>query len=367
MPIIKGSHTMYNLGFKFFALLLLCLLADQAWALSCYQGAGMSAYYAKNRVQTETISNEILVPNGMTKAGTILWRSQTYSTQFTCFDTDSQPGGESAYLYWNPDKTLNNIHHSIELGVTINGIDYPLSGARLLIGTGTSYDYWNGSRNCSNLGIRTTWGKRCARPETLLVKYSIFIRSTGSTPPKQGNIPNTGSYSVFQVDGQGGLNRSSSNANFQLKINGLNRIRFVECNPRVTIEGNAGNSINFGRIYTKEQNINQIIARKPFTIKADLSRPDTGGVCNGKMLVASFSAANLQDNTTILPEGRKDIGIQIFKHNQNEALAFKTPVDLAMLNNGVAQNQFDAGILQLAATPKAGQFNAVATVEITFK
>lgn len=198
------------------------------------------------------------------------------------------------------------------------------------------------------------------------MRYSIFVKSTNSSPPSNGQISNSGTYSVFQIDGRGGLN-IVKDSNFNLYLTGLNNIRFVQCNPEVTIEGTNGNTVDFGRIVTQTTDINQIIKRRSFNIKADLSKTDTGGVCNGNVLVASFLATNSLNNNTILPTGRSDIGIQLFQQNGTTPLNFLTPYDLATINNGVASNTFDAGVIQLSASPALGQFNATATVEVTFK
>lgn len=112
-------------------IMLLMLIAKSSWALSCYQGTT----YGGNRTQVESITQPVYVANGITAAGTTLWRSQTYTTTFTCFDTDRNPQGENAYLYWDPQKTLSTIHNSIKLGITVNSVDYNLvNGSRLSLG-----------------------------------------------------------------------------------------------------------------------------------------------------------------------------------------------------------------------------------------
>ncbi|WP_224971819.1 fimbrial protein [Acinetobacter oleivorans] len=347
-----------SLGFTLF----FCF-AQGAWALSCYKGSGLSAWSGKERTQTEAISQPVLVPMGVTAAGTTLWRSQTYSATFTCFDTESR-GGESAYAYWDPQSQISTIDPSIQVGVTINGVDYSLvKGQRLLLGPGTAAPV--STQNCRNIGI-TSSTKTCATPQTITVKYGIFVKSTNSNPPASGQISNSGTYSVFQIDGSGGLN-SVKDSNFNLYLTGLNNIKFVQCNPEVTVEGTNGNTVDFGKIVPQASYLNQIVKLRTFNIKADLSKTDTGGVCNGNVLVASFLATNSQNNNTILPTGRSDIGIQLFQHNGTTPLNFLTPYDLSTINNGVASNTFDAGVIQLSASPALGQFNATATVEVTFK
>ncbi|EMP1985493.1 hypothetical protein QDE96_001740 [Acinetobacter baumannii] len=57
-------------------IMLLMLIAKSSWALSCYQGTT----YGGNRTQVESITQPVYVANGITAAGTTLWRSQTYTT-----------------------------------------------------------------------------------------------------------------------------------------------------------------------------------------------------------------------------------------------------------------------------------------------
>nr|WP_174505777.1 fimbrial protein [Acinetobacter sp. Marseille-Q1620] len=348
-----------SLGF----ILFICL-AQSSWALSCFKGSGLTAWSSKERTQTEKISQQILVPLGITVPGTTLWRSQTYTTTFTCFDSDNQSAGEMAYLYWDPQTQMPNIDKSIQVGVTINGVDYPLvKGQRIPLSAGTVPPAT--TQNCSNIGISR---RICATPQSLTVKYGIYVKATGASPPVNGQIPNSGTYSVFQVDGVGGLN-AAANSNFNLYISGLNNIKFVQCNPEVTVNvtGTNGNIVDFGKIVTRTTDLNKIIRRKSFNIKADLTKSDTGGLCNGKVLVASFTTTNSLNGNTILPAGRKDIAIQLFKQNDTVPLILNTPYDLATINNGVASNNFDAGLIQLSSAPAVGKFSATAIVEVTFK
>lgn len=345
-----------------FAALFFMSFSQGTWALSCFAGSGLAAFQGKNGIQTATISDQVLVPTGFTTTGTILWRSQTYTSAFTCFDTDNQPNGENAFLYWDPQRTLSSIHPSIQVGITINGMDFPLiagNGVNLAPGTVTPATL----QNCRDIGISRL---RCATPRTLNFGYTVFVKATGAAPPTNGQIPNPGSVSLFQVDGSGGLN-GRPNSNFNLYLSGLNNIRFVECNPQITINSTNGNTVDFGRVVTQTNAVNQIINRKNFNIRTDLSRSDTGGVCNGKVLMASFSATNSQNLNTILPANRTDIGIQLFQKGGTTPIQFRTPYEISTINGGIASNDFEAGLIQLSPSPAVGRFNATAVVEVTFK
>lgn len=349
--------------------LILCLaavftfsLSQGAWAVSCFAGTGISAFKSKNLVQTGTITNEVTVPNGFITAGTTLWRSQTFSTAFTCFDTERQPDGESVYLYWDPQKKASTLHKSIEIGITINGVDYPLKGTnRLFIGAGTVLPA--NKKNCDDVEY---FRPLCATPQTINVQYSIFVKATGVAPPADGKIPNPGIINLFQVDGSGGLN-PNANSNFNLRVSGLDKIKFVECNPIVSIGGTNGNTVNFGRVSIQRNGVNAILNRKSFSVKADLSRSDRGGTCNGKVLLATFVATNPINSSTLRPTNRSDIGIQIFENGSNTPIQFLKQYEISTINAGIASTTFDAALVQLAPSPAVGPFNATAVVEVTFK
>lgn len=339
---------------------MMMALAQTSWALACFAGAGIGAWNGNN-TQVETITQPILVPKGITKANTTLWRSQTFKTTFTCFDDWAYRRVENAKLYWDPQNKLSSIDPSIQVGITIDGVDYPLT-YRLNKDIGLATQYPIHIFNCrSNFTIRG-----CATPKTLTVSYSIFVKATGAAPPSDGRIKNFERYSLFQVDGFAALN-SKPNSNFNLYIQGLNNIQFVECNPEVTVKGTSYNTIDFGTIPYNAGRANQVLNRLSFDIVADLSRSDTGGVCNGKVLMVSFSSANSKNGNTILPAGRDDLGIQIFQSGSQTPLTLNTPVALATVNYGTASNVFDTALLQLKDNLIVGRFAATAVVEITFK
>lgn len=336
------------------------VITQRSWALACFAGSGSSAWNGTN-IQVEAITQPILVPKGIIKANTTLWRSQNFKTTFTCFDDWAYGQPENAKLYWDPQNKLKNVDPSIQVGITIDGIDYPLTyGLNRNIGLATQLPI-------SIYNCRSSWNFRgCATSRTISVNYSIFVKSTGISPPSDGRIKNSERYSIFQVDGFASLN-SKPNSNFNLYIQGLNNIKFVDCNPQVTIQGTSANTIDFGSITYKSNKVNQILSRASFNVVADLSRSDTGGVCNGNVLMASFSATNTANSYTILPIGRDDLGIQLFQTGNSLPLSLNTPVVLATLNQGTASNTFDAALLQLKSNLMTGRFSAVATVEVTFK
>ncbi|EMP6898960.1 fimbrial protein, partial [Acinetobacter baumannii] len=151
-------------------------------------------------------------------------------------------------------------------------------------------------------------------------------------------------------------------------INGLNNIRFIDCNPQLSIMGTSSNTVDFGTIVPRASNVNTVVKRVPFTLSVALNNADSGGVCSGKTLMSTFTTPNtIKNQNTILATGRTDVGIQIFSKNATTPINMNTPVELGYINGAVTANSYDAGVLMLSTTPAPGDFSAIANVEITFK
>lgn len=329
------------------------LFSQSSYALSCKEaGSG-------NIRQVISIADPIQVSTATLKAGTILWRSQNYTSTFRCEDTNGYPNGENAYLYWDPLSEMQGIHPSIEVGVTYNSIDIkPVKGSRTDVGSGTV---------CN---VAYTWnGRYCKSPavaQTVTVNYSIYIKATGSSPPSSGKITNTGQYAIFQVDGVLGIN-STPDSNFRAFITGLGNIRFISCSPQVNISSNNGSTVNFGSIPSRNASAGVIEKRVPFSVVTNLT--NAGQDCQGQTFVASFSTTYPTSGTDIImPSADSGFGISVSTDsNQNSFIPMNTSVPLGYANGQVMQNNFIATLRWLNSNPKIGDFSASANVDVTFK
>jgi|GEM_PF-378262 len=345
-----------------------CLFPANSWGLSCYAGD-----YGGLTRHVTTLDHQITVPANA-KQGTILWQSPTYSVTVTCYDTNDVPQGEYAYLYWDPRHQLETINNSIAVGISYQGSHIIAKNAtRTALGYGTlppaTVDGCRGPGSAPGQWWNI-FAPRCAQPQTLMITYSVFIEATGNAPSSgSSQINNTGTYSVFQVDGSLGLNTTTSNANYTEYINGLNNVRFVSCNPQISIEGNDGNTVDFGMITADRNTQAGTIAKQlPFSVVASLDSPESGQACRGQTLQATFSTNNpVQDEDTILPENNSGFGIQIFPANNNSAVKMNNPIALGIVNGTQVKNTFTAGLKWLNNSPKAGPFNATATIDVTYR
>nr|WP_081005590.1 fimbrial protein [Trabulsiella odontotermitis] len=335
-------------------LALLTLLATslplKSFALSCKEAGTNSVK------QIITLDKPIVVSTASLTAGSLLWRSQTFTSTFKCEDTDGFPRGEDAYLYWDPTRLMQSIHNSLEVGVTFQSVDHkPSSSAKSLVGPGTT------CRPDGRGGCRSP-----AQSQTVTVEYSVYIKATGQQPPQNGQITDNSQYALFQVDGVGGLN-SRPNSNFRAYIAGLGNIRFISCNPQVTVVANNGTVVNFGKIPARNAVSGKIEKQVPFSVQANLT--GAGQDCQGQTLMASFSTTYpTQDTTTILPTTNSGFGILISPaDNPTRWIPLKTPVPLGYVNGSVMSTNFLASLKWLSATPKEGVFNASASIDVTFK
>lgn len=332
------------------AVLAAALFSTGSFALSCKNTSGGVR-------QDIVLDQEITVPTATLIPGTLLWRSQTFTSTFVCSDTDNHPSGEHAFLYWDPLGEMQKIHASLEVGVTYNNIDIkPVNGAKNDVGPGT----------VCRPGLN---GQGCLSPaqsQTLTVTYSVYIKATGNPPPASGAITDPSSYALFQVDGEGGLN-GNEGSNFRPYLTGLSNIRFIACHPKVSVIGNQGNTVDFGKVISGNAKPGSVAKRVPFTVQADLTGP--GQDCRGQTLMASFSTSYpIHDNTTILPTTDSGFGIAL---SQGDTPASFIPLNestlLGMAGGEVVENSYLASLVWLSTRPKTGRFDASVTVDVTFK
>lgn len=351
----KGINMLFltnniQLGFMIGLLVILSFFSKSTYALSCTQNGNIR--------QDIVLDKPIKVSMANLKPGTLLWRSQTYTSTFQCDDDWKYPEGEDTYLYWDPETRIGKIHNSIEVGVTYNGIDIkPVKGLKQYVGPGTE---------CN----RNSRGK-CQPPAKSLavtVSYAVYIKATGNQPPLGGKIEDNGSYSLFHVDGLLGLN-STPKINFNTYISGLGNIHFISCKPIIHVMAQNGSSINFGTMTQLKAESGKIEKQVPFSIVANISAYEDRQNCQDETLQVSFSSAShLKDGHLILPSIDSGFGIFISQAKKPETpIMMNTPVELGFINNTYVEKNFIANFKWLNNTPKIGSFTASANIDVTFR
>ncbi|UJT83472.1 fimbrial protein [Edwardsiella piscicida] len=356
---MKSLSIKQALAFTLLLLLGLCV-SRQASALSCREGSNAGSWSPIGSIyQRIDIGRPIILSAADFTAGNLIWRSQNFTTTFTCWDNWNTGRGEHAYIYWNPKDAFGSLHRSLSVGVSINGIDYDAINLRQSGSRPSGPDLGEGTSNS---------GGGVARPRTVTVSYSVYIKATGITPPA-GNFPALGLPSLFQIDGVGGLD-ARPNGNFNAYISGLDKIQVIHCNPQISVLANNGNSIDFGTLSAAGARPGVIARQIPFSIKATLR----GGECGGQQLQASFSTLrpDVSDRSLILPDTNPGVGIFPTKAGDTSAtpIPLQTNVDfggrLQDKQNEVSEN-FTANLKWLTNRPTAGRFHATANIDVTFK
>lgn len=348
------------------------IFCQQSFALSCRQGSNASSKTPVGTTLAPFPINSVAFAKSDFVAGRVLWRSETFTSTFTCWDTDNHPEGEDAYIYWNPWGDLSNIDPSLSIGVTINGKDYDTVNTQyrvraIDVGAGTGPGTYRSCTSTSIFGICLAY-KNVALPNTTSFSFSIYIKATGKTPPT--SYANLATARVFQVDGVLGINTSTQNSNYVANLTNFNNIRVIQCTPTVTIVGTGNNTVAFGNIPATNASVGKIERTVPFTVNANIA----GGGCSGESLVISFSSPDVSstDNTLLIPATKPGLGIFITpQDNTSSKITFGQISDFTSSaitkDTTVISKAYNANLQWLTASPSVGSFSSTATVNVTFK
>ncbi len=247
---------------------VLAMLAVDASALECRKDT------VNGPVSDSEDIGALKIPSTL-PVGSRLWTSKTYSRNLACWAYKNvKPNGEYAYFYPNPGGEV--VGAGIGIGIIYNGQDLGI-----VSGGGGS-------------GSRVSTGK------------FIAPGPSGSAPPKNptmmpttvqlylekiGNISNNGSgtdsLSVFQVDGELGIN-NKPDSNYVFRLSGLRNIEVIQCSANVIVSPNS--YIDFGTVQAWSSASAGVVAQQDFQISAST---DGGEDCGkGFDLTVNFDAAS---------------------------------------------------------------------------
>ncbi|MGE8559979.1 MAG: fimbrial protein [Acinetobacter sp.] len=343
------------------------IAVQNTWAMRCLSGTKATSNFniesAKNTTNTTNVGT-ITVTSFNDDANTLLWESQTYTSNFTCYDDAMTNSSEDAYLYVDDaaKKLATDFGNSnLIMGIRFNGQEYPITKTTDKIATGKraiSYqpdNFWSTSTaadNCRLIG-KYAIGKRCSDPQTITLTYSLYIKARGSG----SNFPSViKDYDVFQLDGIGGRNGSG---NFQEKVSGI-RINYVECVPVLTVQ-----TVDLGKYYAY-QDVNTVLRKTPFSINVTTNGKD----CAKYPFVGVFSSPLKVDSQTVTASesNMKDsIGIRIFEQGKNIPVNLNEKLDFGFSSGSQLTKDFEAGVLFLKKPTIAGKFSSVINYEVYFK
>lgn len=350
---------------RWFFIVFIVLLSRESFALAClsnakpsYIGNSGDIYTWKGEGQiSSAISTVVAVPSTLPQ-NSVLWRSPEVNINVTCWADQSASADQNAYVYLSPDDPgYAKLGPDLELGVSINGVDYYCGNGMEVFGgrCRKKLDGWV-VRHCNR-------GGGC--PENyyqgnLTIRFLIIKRSVGG-PGKEGSLSGVaGQYGAFQLDGVGGMNDRIGN-NFRMNVTGLNQLRYVACDSKLSVSPKV---VNFGAINNISAAPGKTIEEVPFSISASKTCNSVYGL---NAMLGPINAVT-PDGYELIPKDNQSVGISLFREAGHEPIPFNTEFVLVKPSGDrVSVERFVAALKWNTGTPTFGRFNAGATVDVFYK
>lgn len=298
---------------------------------SCDAGRGSS-------IQSLVVNAVVNIPDSAA-AGTIVWRAPEKAMSYNCWR-----GVEafSTYYFFNPKN--KNFGSEIEVGVTINGVDYLPSSTE-------KYAHSFASKMC---GL----GQSCANSYASYRMSMFVVKKSNSGSTSKTKVIDINNYIPYEI----GKDKNSSNTS--VRITGL-EAKLLPCTSTVMI---IPNTIDFGEIRSTGATPELEIQRENFTLseQRDCQSASTYGL-NGVLRPAAN--ANLYDSMgTLVPKDNDSVGISIFDVENNTPVRFNNEfVVIPKVGTISNSKQFEARLKWRTKAPKAGRFNAGAVLDVYYK
>lgn len=303
------------------------LFATTASAVDCVQKGTNLADPPPIPVDNLAIPSN--VPNG-----TKVWESNEIRVTAYC-DNVTQSGADPIYFYFNPKKV--GLGQGIKMGVTYLGTD--LEG---------------GDR------LRTN-AKPIRRGEnvTFDVAFRLYIKKDG-TPPSSGYYQGNDQFTVFQLDGELGINYTPGARNLKYTLSNLRTIRFLACGADLSINPE-NQEVDFGSL----QKTDLMKGRKylkPFSITATKQ----GGCSDQFSLKAEFSTASpLIDDTHI--DLQNGTYLRLIDENQKDVVYNRYDPFASLENINQVTKPYMAEVSARSGQDiKLGSFSATTVVKVTY-
>ncbi|MCB5309174.1 fimbrial protein [Yersinia massiliensis] len=321
-------NKMGQLGGLFVTLFAALLFSQAVYALDCVEkGTGTV-------IKPAIPIGQLAIPSNV-PAGTKVWQSNDITVTAYC---DNVLGSvtDQVWFYFNP--LHQSLGQGLQLGVSYNGQDLETNSARL---------------NTNTTPIRT------GQNVTVTVTFRLYIKVTGN-PPSSGYYVGADNFTVFQLDGSGGLNLWPGAKNLRYALSGLTGARFIACGADLVVSP-ASQIVNFGVFNrTLLQNTGNNISQ-PFSITAVKQ-----GCLSNFSIQAEFTTTNplIGNNAVDMRNGTK---LTIY-NDANQAIVYNQYANFAELNNVTQVTKgYTASLNSIAGqTVQLGQFDATAIVKINY-
>ncbi|KVD77139.1 fimbrial protein [Burkholderia ubonensis] len=323
---------------RWVVLAMLIAAVQPAWALRCLTNGGATSL-------TEPIGGVASYPTDAPD-GYVIWISPPRTTTGYCYkdlgDDKSLSVIDNIYFYANPTRT-DPAAWGLQIGIRYRGVDYfdrtsnPGGG----VPTGLAVEPCKRSDFLSG---------NCKRTQISL-DYQVVVRKKGRWVQPPNDV-----YTVFQFDGEGGLN--AYNTSFQYRLSGLQNLKPTPCLVDVLVTPEPG-IVNFGQVQTSGNGFLPAVPRKRFSMSLTKK-------CSIPVRVDGYFEATkgTVQNGLLVPESKSNFGIGI-EDSQGRAIEFNKQFTLTQFPANVAnQSVMLDAVLKSFGPPKIGPFNASATIRI---
>ncbi|MCG8706993.1 hypothetical protein JHU04_000175 [Brenneria sp. 4F2] len=303
----------------------LSLLAFNAAALECHKDTVSGAVSDAENIGAMKIPSTLPI-------GSRLWTSKSYGRNLACWAyKNKKPNGEYAYFYPNPYSSV--IGTGIGIGIIYNGQDLGV-----VTGGGTI-----SSRVTTGMFVYPgpSGSLPPANPTMLPVTVQVYLEKIGDMTDSGYGVD---SLSVFQVDGELGINKTPG-GNYQFTLSGLNNIDVIQCSAKVHVSPD--NNIDFGTIQSWTDASAGLLAKQQFQISAST---DGGEDCGqGFNLTINFDTAT-KGNSLVGADGM-DMGngamLKINEDSNGSYIPFNqfvTFIDNLTSASGTVEKKYSAGL-----------------------
>lgn len=344
----------------------LCVLAHESHAMVCVKdrpptGGGTVTY-------EQGIGTTVAVPRVL-PAGTVLWRSPTYTLVITCFH-DRDAGAENVYFYMSPDDPdLNQLGRDVEIGIGLVG---PADGSGPGDKRCSAIGGGQGGGNCKiklDAVVPACWGTqdRGCGGTRFMVKFTLtfnFFLAKRSGPGSGQDGPLTGirgEYPIFQLDGAQALN-NVPDRNLRMIVTGLDKLHYVACASTLSIEPD---TLRFGGIHSMYAERDKTAKVVPFSITA---RKPCTSVYALTALMKPLNGTIQPGNHVLVPNDNPSVGITLRRAEDESAVPFNQEFDLIpRTGDMVVVKKFFAQLKWLTDKPTLGPFSTGATIDVYYK
>lgn len=276
--------------------------------------------------------DSLAIPANVPK-GTKVWESNPIHV--TAYCNNVLHGSDVVHFYFNPKNA--SLGEGLKMGVSYNGQDLEENSQRLSTGSKA-----------------ITKGQSV----TVDVDFRLYIKVTGS-PPSSGYYNGNDQFTVFQLDGSGGINYTAGAKNLKYTLSNLRSTRFIACGANLTVDP-SDQEVSFGTLMQRDL-LKGRKYQRPFSITAQKQ-----GCSDMFSLKAEFQTTN-----ALIDENNIDLGngtqLKLLDEDQ-QAVAYNKYAPFASLNNtSQTTRSYLAEISPVSGRAIAlGAFSATTIIKITY-